>query len=99
APGEAVHDLLLARLAGAQVQGRLLAGVDAELLGARDRSEHLGGLEELLGGDATPGEAGAPDPLVLDHRDAQARRRAVQRGCVPTRSSSEDDAAELLGQG
>ena len=68
--GETVDDLLFALLAGAQVERRLLSGVDAELLGARHGAKDLGGLEKLLGRDATPVEASAPDALVLDQRDA-----------------------------
>jgi len=76
APGEAFDDLLLARLAGAQVEAGLTR-VDAELFGARHRSEYLRGLEELLGRDAALVETGPADALVLDERDAQSRGGAV----------------------
>src|SRR5580704_13504825 len=94
--GEAFDDLLLARLAGSQVEGGLTA-VDAELLGAGDGAEHLRGLEELLGRDATPVEAGPADALVFDERDAQARRGAVQGRGVPAGAAAQDDDVEVLG--
>src|SRR5262249_61765728 len=86
------------RLAGARVERRLLAGVEADLFWAGDRAQLLGGLEELLGRDAPPVQTRAADPFALDQRDAQACRRAVQRGGITARSSSEDDDIELLGQ-
>ena len=91
-----VDDLLLAGLARAEVERRR-ARVDAELLGAAHRAEHLGGLEQLLGRDAAAVQAGAADALLLDERDAQAGRRAVERGRVPAGSATEDDDIDVFG--
>ena len=96
--GQSVDDLLLAGLARTEIE-RGLARVDTELLGPGDGAQHLGRLEQLLGGDAAAMEARAPDPLLLDDRDALTHRRAVERGRVPARAATEDDDIELFGQG
>ena len=66
---------------------RRLAGVDAELLGAADGAQHLGGLQQLLGRDAAPVQAGPADPRLLDHRDvaARPRRRTARPRSHPAR--------------
>ena len=66
--GQPVDHLVLAGLADREVEGRL-ARIDSELLGAGHRAEHLRRLQQLLGGDTAPVEAGAADPPLLDHRD------------------------------
>ncbi len=93
--GELVDDLLLAGLAGREVQ-RGLAGVDPELLGVADGAEHLRGLEQLLRRDAAAVEAGPADPLLLDHRDPEPGRGSVQRGRVPAGATAQDDDIEPL---
>ena len=70
----------------------------AEVGGARDRAQDLGRLEELLGRDAAPVETRPADPVLLDERDVQAGRGAVQRGRVAGRATAEDHDVELLGQ-
>ena len=93
--GQSVDDLLLAGLAGSQVERRL-ARVDAELLGAGDRAQHLGRLEQLLRRDAAAVKARATDSLLLDQGDSLAHRGAVQGGRVPGRPTAEDHDVELL---
>ncbi len=61
--------------------------------------QHLGGLEQLLGRDAAPVQAGAADPLLLDDGDVHAGARAVERGRVPARTATEDDEIEVVGHG
>ncbi len=95
--GEPVDDLALARLRPGQVERRH-PRVDAEVRRPLDRAQHLGGLQELLGRDATPVQAGPTDPDLLDQRDVETGRRAVQRGRVPSRTATEDHDVELLGQ-
>src|SRR5207244_8711307 len=63
---ELIDDLLLAGLAGGEVD-RGLIRQNAELLGPGDRAIDGGGLEELLGRDAASVQAGAADLLLLDH--------------------------------
>ena len=91
-------DLLLAGQAGGEIERRL-AGVDAELLGVADGAQHLGGLQQLLRGDAPPVQAGPADARLLDHGDVQAGRRAVERGRVATRAAAEDDDVVVIGHG
>ena len=64
--------------------------------GGADGAEHLGGLEQLLGGDAAAVQAGAADPGLFDHGDAQPGRGAVERGGVATGTAAQDDDVELL---
>lgn len=74
------------------------AGGDAEAVGAGDRAEHRGGLEQLLGGDATPVEAGAAHLVHLDHRDVEPGASAVEGGGVPAGAATDDDDIEVLGR-
>ena len=67
--------------------------------GAPDRAQHLRGLEQLLRRDAATVQAGAADAPLLHHRDAQTGGRAVERGRVPARPTSEHDEIEFLGRG
>src|SRR5207302_6594357 len=78
---ELVDHLLLAGLAGGEVDRRLV-GLHAELFGAGDRAVDGGRLEELLGRDATPVEAGTADLLLLDHGDVEAGGSAVEGGGI-----------------
>src|SRR5207245_6475858 len=81
---ELVDDLLLAGLAGGEVD-RGLVGLHAELLGPGHGAEHGGGLQELLGGDAAPVQAGAAHLLLLDPGDAEASGRPAQGSRTPSR--------------
>ena len=69
--------------------------VHPELGRAADRPQHLGRLEELLGRDAPAVQAGAAEAALLDDRDAQAGRRAVERGRVAARAAAEHDEVEV----
>ena len=73
-------------------------GVDAEVGRPLDGAQHLGRLEELLGRDAAPVQAGPADPALLDERDVEPGGRAVERGRVAGRTAAEDHDVELLGQ-
>src|SRR5205823_1828233 len=95
---ELVDDLLLAGLAGRELDGRLV-GQDAELLGAGDGAEDAGRLEVLLGRDAAAVEAGAAHLVLLDDGDAQAGAGAVERGGIAAGAAADDDDVELLGRG
>ena len=70
-------------------------GLDAELLGPRHGAHHAGGLEELLGRDTPPVQAGPTHLLALDHGDLQAGRRPVQGGGVPAGPTADHDDIEL----
>ena len=52
----------------------------------RARCEHLGRLQELLGGDAAAVQAGAADPALLDHGDVHARPTRRKRRRVAARA-------------
>ena len=95
--GEPVDDLALAGLRARQVERRH-AGVDAEVGRPLDGPQHLGRLEQLLGRDASPVQARPADATLLDQGDVEPRRRAVERGRVAGRPSTEDHDVELLGQ-
>ena len=95
--GQPVDDLALAGLRAGQVE-RGDPGVDAEVGSPLDRAQHLGGLEKLLGRDATPVQAGPADPTLLHECDVEPRRRAVERGRVARRTATQDHDVELLGQ-
>ena len=95
--GQPVDDLALAGLRAGQVE-RGHPGVDAEVGSPLDGAQHLGGLEELLGRDAAPVQARPADPPLLDEGDVETRRRAVERGRVARRTTTEDHDVELLGQ-
>ena len=70
-----------------------------ELGRVADGAQHLGGLQQLLGRDAAAVQARATDPRrLLDHRDVQTGRRAVERGRVATRASAQDHQVEFLGR-
>ena len=84
--GEAVDDLLLARLGAVQVERRQ-PDVDPEVARAEDGAQHLGRLQQLLGRDAAAVEAGAADAVLLDQRDVEpgggaVERRGVARGAT-----------------
>ena len=74
-----------------------LIGEDAELLGAGHVAVHRRRLEQLLGRDATPVQAGAADLLLLDHGDVETGRRAVQSGRVAARSPADDHDVVVVG--
>ena len=98
-PGQALvelaHDGVLAVLAHGEVD-RHPGHVDAELLGALDRPVDRGRLEELLGRDAAPVQAGAADLVPLDDGDGEARGGAVERGGVAAGTTADHDDVELV---
>jgi hypothetical protein len=90
-PGD---DALLALLGAGEVDLGI-AALDAEVARVVDVALDGGGLEERLGRDAAPVEAGATQRVLLDHRDVEARRRPVQGGRVPTGPTADDDQIEV----
>ena len=95
---EPVDDLLLAHLGAAEVEHRLAARVDAEFGRIAHRAQDLGGLEELLGRDATPVQTRSADALLFHERDVQPGGGAVERGGIAGRASAEDHDVEFVGQ-
>src|SRR5579875_2321649 len=93
-----VDDLLLPGLALGELEEGLV-DADAELLGAGHGPVDRRRLEELLGRDATPVQARAPDLLLLDDGDVEAGQASVQGRRVAGGSTADDDDIELLGRG
>ena len=96
ATGQPVDDLLLAGLAGAQVERRL-ARVDAVRLGARHGAQHLGGLEQLLRRDAARCRHVPPTRWSSTRAMLRPGRGAVERGGIATGAAPEDDDVEAVG--
>ena len=94
---EAVDDLLLAGLAHREVDDRL-ARVDAELLGPGDVAVDGRRLQELLGRDATPVQAGAAHLVLLHEGDVQTDGRAVQGCGIAAGATSDHREIELLSR-
>ncbi len=67
-----------------------LADLEAELLGALELVEELGVLEEGLGGDAAPVEAGAARPFLLDDGDFLAELGRPDRAHVTSRTAADN---------
>lgn len=63
--------------------------------GMLDGAEDLGGMQQRLGRDAAPVQAGATDLLLLHQRDRQARRGRVQRRGVPAGTAAEHHDVEV----
>jgi hypothetical protein len=59
----------------------------------------VGGLEQLLGGDAPDVEAGPADPALLDEGDVEPGAGAVERGGVAAGAAADDDDVVVLGRG
>ena len=95
---QAIDHLLLADLGDRHVQGRR-RGLHTELGRVADGPVDLGGLQELLGRDATAVQAGAADAALLDHGDVQAGRSAVERSGVPAGTPTQYDEIELAHRG
>ena len=77
----------------------VVAGAHAEGGGLGHRAVDVGRLQQLLGRDAAPVEAGPADLVPLDDGDPEPGRRAVERGRVAPRSTADDDDVVLLGHG
>ncbi|GMU77940.1 MAG: hypothetical protein AMXMBFR46_07380 [Acidimicrobiia bacterium] len=96
--GVLVDHGLLARLRDPEVERRL-TGAHAELGCAPHRAQHLGGLEEVLRGDAALVQARPADALLLDDGDLQPGRPPVQRGGVAARTATQHHQVELVCHG
>src|SRR5207302_334939 len=92
-----VDDLLLAGLAGPEVDGRL-AGLDPELLGPGHGPEHGRRLQELLGRYAAPVQTGPPHLVLLHHGHRQPGGGAVEGGRVASGPPADDHHIELAGR-
>ena len=95
---ELVDDVLLAHLGPAQVEHRLAFGDDPELGRLAHRAQHVGRLEQFLGGDAAAMEAGPAHAALFDDRDVQSGSSAIERGGIASRASAEDHNVEFVGQ-
>ena len=94
-----IDDLLLAGLGLGEVDRwrdpATIPNSLAPVHGAVDRRR----LQELLGRDAAPVQAGAADLGLLDHGDVETRQAAAQGGGVAGGTAADDDDIELLGRG
>ena len=98
AAGEALDDLVLARLDLVHVDadGGLAEGQAPFLPVLRD-FERVGVLEQRLGRDAAPVEAGAAEHRrALDDRRLQSELRGADRGDVAAGARSDDDDVVLV---
>ena len=96
AADQLVDHRLLALLGDRPVE-RGLAGVDAERRRLGHRAVHVGGLEQLLGGDAAHVQAGPPIQRFSTRAMlSPARRRTGPRG---RRAAADDDDVEVIGRG
>ena len=66
------------------------AGLEAELAGAVEQVEHLGGAQERLGRDAAPVEADAAELGLLDAGDPQPELRGADGGDVAAGARADD---------
>ena len=92
-------DAVLARLHLGHVDadGRLADG-DAPVLGVLDDLQRVGVLEQRLGRDAAPQQAGAAERLLfLDDRDLQAELRGADGGDVAAGAGADDDDVVFVG--
>src|SRR5205823_1596489 len=93
--GEAIDHRLLARLRGCELQ-RGVGSQNPELGGGAYGAQHLGGLQQFLGGDTAAMQAGTPDALLLDHGDVHPRAGAVEGRGVSARATTEYDEVEVV---
>jgi hypothetical protein len=93
-----VDDLLLAGLAGGEVE-RGLVGHHAELLGSGNRAVDGRRLQHVLGGDAPAVQARPSNLLALDDRDRKPRRSAIQGRAVARRPATDHNQIELVSDG
>jgi hypothetical protein len=88
---EPVDRALLERTHALEVDRRRAEG-DALGFGVAGVGEHLGDVQQRLGGDAPDVQAHAPEALVaLDEDDLEAEVRGAERGGVAARPGADDD--------
>ncbi len=68
----------------------LEGGLHTELLALAGLVGDLTGVQQSLGGNATPVQAGAADLVLLDQGDVQAQLRPAQGRGVTTATTAED---------
>lgn len=82
-------DTVLVLVDGGDVDA-LEGGLDAELLALAGLVGDLARVQQGLGGDATPVQAGAADLVLLDQGDVQAQLRPAQGRGVTATTTAED---------
>ena len=88
--GVLVYHAVLEGSGTLQVQS-CLARVDPVVAGASSLVQQARGLQERLGGNATPVEARPPEMGVLFHHpDPQAQLRGTNRGHIAARATTND---------
>ena len=98
-PGdEAVHHTLLPGLGDGEVEFGF-AGAQAEGSRRCDGPPDRGRLQQFLGRDAAHVQTGAADAVLLDQRDGETGRGAVERRGVATGTAADDDDVEVLSRG
>ena len=100
--GQARDDLVLARVDARHVDATAWPAspnVDAPLVGVLRDLERVRVLEQRLGRNAAPVQAGAAERgLPLDDGGLQAELRGADRGDVPAGSGADDDEVVLVSQ-
>jgi hypothetical protein len=101
AAGEPGDHLVLAAMHGrhADADARALDTGEPPLAGALGNLERVGVLEQRLGGDAAPDQAGAAERLLtLDDGHLEAQLGGANRSHVATRSRADHHHVVLVGQ-
>src|SRR5690606_10100483 len=70
--------------------------LDAELLRLANGVGHLRGVQQRLGRDTAPVQAGTSDLVLLHQPDRQVQLGRAQRGSVPARTTAKDNYVELV---
>ena len=95
APPELVHHRLLAL----QHRGPIdlhAVGLEAEHTGGANLVRQLGGMEEGLGRNAAPMQAGATDLLLLDDRDLEPQLGSTDGADISGGAAADDGYVERL---
>ena len=93
--GLAAHDVAAALDGGAEVDPQVVEG-EAVVGGFVERLQHLGIVDQRLGGDAAPVEADAAQALALDDGRLQPQLRRPNRGHIAARPAADHDYIILI---